>query len=309
MRTLLLGAKGQLGLELAKLLPHLQLGEIHTKSRAELDLLDLNALDECLQTLKPQIVINASAYTAVDQAQIHAHDAHMINHLVPERLALYAKTSQTVLVHYSTDFVFDGTKRSPYIETDKTHPLNVYGQTKCLGEQSIQSSRCKHLIFRTGWLMGAEGQNFLKTMLLLASEKRQLKVVYDQIGAPTSAKWLADISTMALKSCLMKTENHAPPPWGLYHASSKGMTSWHAYAQEVISYAATLGAKFNLNPEDVLPIPSVDYPLPATRPVYSVLDHKKLKATFGVEPPHWIDAVHKVLVEMAASGHWRTSGN
>jgi len=302
MHTLLLGAKGQLGHELAQLLPYLKLGEIHTKSRSELDLLDLNALEECLRSLKPQIVINASAYTDVDQAQTHAHDAHIINHQVPEYLAFYAKKSHSVLVHYSTDFVFDGAKRFPYKETDETHPLNIYGLSKFLGEQSIQSSGCKHLIFRTGWLMGVEGQNFIKTILRLAKEKNELKVVCDQIGAPTSAKWLAGISMMALNTCLSKTENHVPAPWGLYHASSKGETSWHAYAKELISYAASLGASFNLNPQDVLPIPSVEYPLPATRPSYSVLDHEKLKNAFGVEPPHWIDVVHNVLTEMAASG-------
>ena len=298
MRTLLLGAKGQLGLELAKLLPHLQLGEIHTKSRAELDLLDLNALDECLHALKPQIVINASAYTSVDQAQTQAHDAHVINHHVPKHLSSYAKSSHAVLVHYSTDFVFDGEKRSPYIETDETHPLSVYGLSKCLGEQSIQSSDCQHLIFRTGWLMGVEGQNFIKTILRLAKVKSELKVVCDQMGAPTSAKWLADISMRALKSCLTKTEIHIPAPWGLYHASSKGVTTWHSYAQEVISYAETLGAKFNLNSEDILPIPSIEYPLPATRPAYSVLSYEKLKEIFNVEPPNWIYAVHEVLDEI-----------
>ncbi len=302
MRTLLLGAKGQLGLELAKLLPHLQLGEIHTKSRAELDLLDLKALDECLRSLNPQIVINASAYTDVDQAQTHADDAYIINHQVPGHLALYAKASHSVLVHYSTDFVFDGKKCSPYIETDKTNPLSVYGLSKCLGEESIRSSGCQHLIFRTGWLMGVEGQNFMKTILRLAKVKSELKVVCDQMGAPTSAKWLANTSMMAMKICISKTENHASVPWGLYHASSKGETSWHAYAKEVISYASGLGARLNLKPHDVLPIPSGAYPLPAKRPVYSVLSHEKLKNTFGVEPPNWIDAVHEVLDEMTTFG-------
>ena len=324
MSILLLGAKGQLGFELQRLLasdlqdplnpsrPLESFGELHGLSRDDLDLSDLNSLNSTLKALKPKLILNASAYTAVDKAETDASLANTINHLVPAALASYAKASQAVLVHFSTDFVFDGLKSSPYLETDSTAPLSVYGQSKRDGEIAVQASGCQHLIFRTGWLMGAHGQNFLKTMLRLAQNKTELKVVNDQFGAPTSAKWLAKVSIDALKLCLEKnnpysSSNTSRTPssssdWGLYHASSEGVTSWHAYAKEAIAFAQHVGFAQTLKPEDVLPIPSVDYPLPATRPSYSVLSGEKLSQAFGIQRPDWVDAVHEVITDIYQTG-------
>ena len=328
MSILLLGAKGQLGFELQRLLasdlqdllnpsrPLESLGELHGLSRDDLDLSDLNAFNSTLKALKPKLILNASAYTAVDKAETDASLANTINHLVPAALASYAQASQAVLVHFSTDFVFDGLKSTPYFETDATSPLSVYGQSKRDGEIAIQASGCQHLIFRTGWLMGAHGQNFLKTMLRLAQNKTELKVVSDQFGAPTSAKWLAKVSIDALKLCLEKnnpyscsntSRTYSPSSssssdWGLYHASSEGVTSWHAYAKEAISFSQHVGFAQTLKPEDVLPIPSLEYPLPATRPSYSVLSGEKLSRAFGIQRPDWVDAVHEVITDIHQTG-------
>ena len=314
MSILLLGAKGQLGFELQRLLvsdiqdpmnpsrPLEGFGELHSLSRDELDLSDLNALDATLKDLKPGLILNASAYTAVDKAEKHASLANTINHLVPATLASYAKATQAVLVHFSTDFVFDGLKSTPYVETDATAPLSVYGQSKRDGEIAIQDSGCRHLIFRTGWLMGAHGQNFLKTMLKLAQNKTELKVVSDQLGAPTSAKWLAKASLDTLQLCIENNQRGSSSNWGLYHASSEGVTSWHEYAKQAISWAQDMGFKQTLKPEHVLAIPSVEYPLPATRPSYSVLSGEKLSQTFGIQRPFWLDAVKDVITEIRQIG-------
>ena len=314
MSILLLGAKGQLGFELQRLLvsdiqdpikssrPLEGFGELHSLSRDELDLSDLNALNSTLKALKPGLILNASAYTAVDKAQTHASLANTVNHLVPAALASYAKATQAVLVHFSTDFVFDGLKSTPYLETDVTAPLSVYGQSKRDGEMAIQASGCQHLIFRTGWLMGAHGQNFLKTMLRLAQNKTELKVVSDQLGAPTSAKWLAKASLDALQLCIENNHRGSSSNWGLYHASSEGVTSWHEYARQAISLAQDMGFKQTLKPEHVLALPSVEYPLPATRPSYSVLSGEKLSQTFGIQRPFWLDAVKDVITEIRQIG-------
>ena len=302
MNILLLGAKGQLGFELNRLLNELGLGCIHALSREELDLSDLNALEKCVQNIQPELIFNAAAYTAVDLAERQSELAYTINQSVPDRLAKYAQASGAALVHYSTDFVFDGQKNTPYVESDTTHPLSVYGQSKLAGEEAIRASGCQHLIFRTGWLMGAYGQNFLKTMLRLAKEKKELKIIADQLGAPTSAKWLAKSSISALQKCLDQKANTIAPHWGLYHASSAGITSGHAYATEAIAYAQKLGATHALNIKDILPIPSTAYPLPAKRPAYSVLNNEKLKANFGVDVPLWTSAVHEVLDELSRLG-------
>jgi dTDP-4-dehydrorhamnose reductase len=221
---------------------------------------------------------------------------------VPAVLAQYANSANAVLVHYSTDFVFDGQKSTPYLENDLTHPLSVYGQSKLEGEKAIEASACQHLVFRTGWLMGAYGQNFLKTMLRLAKERKELKVIADQHGAPTSAKWLAWVSTLALSKCLALKASSERPPWGLYHASSKGETTWHAYAQEAIAYAQQLGAKHLLKAHEVLAIPSTSYPLPAKRPSYSVLSTDKLERTFDIHPPLWSAVVREVIEEIEVRG-------
>lgn len=300
-RILLLGAHGQLGSELSPLLS--KIGQLRALGRAELDLLDSNSLDHELAAFKPHIVVNASAYTAVDKAELPAEHskALIVNAQVPGALAKYAKVNKALLIHFSTDFVFDGQKGTPYLESDPPHPLSVYGSTKLEGEKAIQDSGCQHLIFRTSWLMGAHGNNFLKTMLRLAKEKTTLNVVSDQQGAPTSAKWLAKVCEQALIKCLdpaVFNSSQRSPLWGLYHASSEGQTTWHAYASYAIEQARGLGSTGLLSSEHIHPIASKDYPSLASRPAYSVLSGQKLAMTFGQKAPNWQLAVQETLREI-----------
>ena len=279
------------------------MGQWRSIGRQEIDLLDLKALRDELQGFKPHIVVNASAYTGVDKAEEAEEGAKalVLNAQVPEILAQYSKADNAILIHFSTDFVFDGQKNTPYLESDTPHPLSVYGSTKLQGERAVMASACQHLIFRTGWLMGAHGQNFLKTMLKLAKEKTQFNVVMDQQGAPTSAKWLAQVSVRALQRCLKASVNGSsplPPLWGLYHASSAGQTNWHAYASYAIEHARSLGALGLLSIENIHPIACKDYPSLALRPLYRVLSNQKLKASFEEDSPCWRVAVEDTLGEL-----------
>ena len=314
LNVLLLGAQGQLGRELADLLQTSavqaylgqlgQLGQVGQVgqdvqvtgwSRADFDFADLDPLNSRLEALSPHIILNASAYTAVDLAEDREQEAFQINAELPQRLAQFAAKTQAVLVHYSTDFVFDGEKKTPYVETDPTAPLSAYGRSKLAGEVAIQDSHCQHLIFRTGWLMGAKGQNFLKTMLRLGADREALNVVADQWGAPTPASWLAQMSLDALAQCL-KDKNSAP--WGLYHASSQGQTTWHGYAELIFNEARELGFALKVKPESVKGIRTDQYPMKATRPPYSVLSTEKLQSEFNAKPPLWNQAVLSVLKEL-----------
>ena len=305
LTILLLGAQGQLGRELADSLQSsavqaslAQKGrdlQVTSWSRADFDFADLDPLNSRLEALSPRIILNASAYTAVDLAEDHEHEAFQINAELPQRLAQFAAKTQAVLVHFSTDFVFDGEKKTPYIETDPTAPLSAYGRSKRAGEVAIEASHCQHLIFRTGWLMGAKGQNFLKTMLRLGADREALNVVADQWGAPTPASWLAQVSLNALAQCL-KDQNSAP--WGLYHASSQGETTWHGYAEQIFNQARELGFALKVKPESVKGIRTDQYPMKATRPPYSVLSTEKLQSEFNAKPPHWNQAVLTVLKEL-----------
>jgi len=305
LNILLLGAQGQLGRELAESLQssavQASLGhvgqdlQVTSWSRADFDFADLDPLNSRLEALSPHIILNASAYTAVDLAEDHEHEAFQINAELPQRLAQFAARTQAVLVHYSTDFVFDGEKKTPYIETDPTAPLSAYGRSKRAGEVAIEASHCQHLIFRTGWLMGAKGQNFLKTMLRLGADREALNVVADQWGAPTPASWLAQVSLNALAQCL-KDQHSAP--WGLYHASSQGETTWHGYAEQIFNQARELGFALKVKPESVKGIRTDQYPMKATRPPYSVLSTEKLQSEFNAKPPHWNQAVLTVLKEL-----------
>ncbi len=232
-------------------------------------------------------------------AEDHEHEAFQINAELPKCLAQFAAKTQAVLVHYSTDFVFDGQKKTPYVETDATAPLSAYGRSKLAGEMAIQASHIQHLIFRTGWLMGAKGQNFLKTMLRLGADRETLNVVADQWGAPTPASWLAQMSLDALAQCL-KDKNKAP--WGLYHASSQGQTTWHGYAELIFDKARELGFALSVKHGSVHGIRTDQYPMKATRPPYSVLSTEKLQAEFNVKPPLWDQAVLSVLKELQTLG-------
>ncbi len=305
MNILLLGSSGQLGHALRSSLK--DLGNITALDRRDLDLghVNLQSLEALFLRHRPDWVINASAYTAVDLAETHREEAIHLNANVPEWLALSCTKHKAALIHFSTDFVFDGSKTSPYTENDSCHPLSVYGQSKLQGELAVRENCNTHLIFRTGWLMGPYGGNFLKTMLRLASTKSELKVIEDQIGAPTPASWLAEVTRQALIRC-HNIQSHELQPdsnsiWGLYHASGAGAISWHHYAKTVINEAHNLGFNLTVTPDKVFPIPSSDYPLPAKRPAYSVLNCNKLKRVLSLDQLHWHESIVEVLKQISSN--------
>ena len=273
-RLLLLGANGQLGHQLAVQLQ--QLGEVKALTRAEADLANpaalRKALTELAQTFQPTVIVNAAAYTAVDKAQTETELAHAVNAESPAVLAELAKVWNATLVHYSTDYVFDGSGTQPWQESDTTHPLSVYGQSKRDGELAIAAQCPKHLILRTSWVVGAHGGNFLKTMLRLAAERDALRVVADQIGAPTSTELLADVTAHALRQLQTR-----PELAGLYHCIASGETTWHGLACLTAQVAIQAGASLKVNPDAIKPILAVEYPLPAPRPMNSRMSSDKLR--------------------------------
>ena len=304
MNILLLGSTGQLGFALQSALKGLGVIQALGRNDLDLNLATEKSIEDLFLTLRPNWVVNASAYTAVDLAESKQEAAFKVNAIVPELLAKSSAKHHAGLIHFSTDFVFDGEKKSPYVEGDNCRPLSVYGQSKRQGELAVQEHCPEHLIFRTGWLMGPHGGNFLKTMLRLASTKPELKVIADQFGAPTPAAWLAAVTQKAIQSCEsikhQRTDASSIPLWGLYHASGAGEISWHQYAKTVIEQAQALDFHLALKPENVLPIPSSSYPLPAKRPAYSVLDCHKLRQAFKVEQPIWHQSIVDVLKSIQA---------
>jgi len=292
MKIILFGKSGQVGWELQRALAPL----------GELIALDFDSTDHCgdftqpetvartVRTLKPDVIVNAAAHTAVDKAQSEPDLARLINATTPGALATAAKELGALLLHYSTDYVFDGSGHTPKLETDPTGPLSVYGQTKLEGEQRIGQSGCQHLILRTSWVYAARGGNFAKTMLKLAAERDSLSIINDQIGAPTGAELLADISAHAIAQTLAK-----PALGGLYHCAAGGETSWYDYAQFV--FAQTRAAGKTLKLQTVLPIPTTSYPTPAQRPLNSRLNTAKLQAAFGLTLPHWQMGAARMLAE------------
>ncbi|WP_349745221.1 dTDP-4-dehydrorhamnose reductase [Roseateles cavernae] len=292
MKILLLGKNGQVGWELQRALA--PLGELVALDRHQgADLADIEALTATVRAQAPQVIVNAAAYTAVDKAESEPELARQINMLAPARLALEAKALGALLLHYSTDYVFDGSGSEVRAEDAPTAPLSVYGQTKLDGEQAIRASGCQHLILRTSWVYAARGGNFAKTMLRLAAEREQLKVIADQIGAPTGADLLADLSAHMIRA----TRAQAALA-GTYHAVASGETSWHAYAQYVIEFARARGKPVKVAPDQVLAIPTSDYPTPATRPLNSRLANAKLQQRFGLALPHWQQGVERMLHEI-----------
>ncbi len=302
-RILLLGADGQLGWELRRALLHL--GSVLAMNRSLADLGDLPALRSTLERVQPDILVNAAAYTAVDKAESEPGLAQCINAEAPRLLADYAAAHNAWLVHYSTDYVFDGSKPGPYTELDAPKPQSVYGHTKLAGEQAIAQSGCRHFIFRTSWVYAARGGNFAKTMLKLAREREHLRVVADQFGAPTSAELIADVTALALHrvqtDASFATAIRTPQP-GLYHLPAGGSTSWHGYAQFVLRQAAAHGTALRCGAEAVEPIATADYPLPAPRPANSRLDCDRLQAALGLALPHWQIQVRRMLAEVAVQG-------
>ncbi|XHS80400.1 dTDP-4-dehydrorhamnose reductase [Burkholderiaceae bacterium UC74_6] len=292
MKILLLGPRGQVGWELQRSLS--PLGDLVALDRSQgADLADPEAVARLVRQHAPQVIVNAAAYTAVDKAESEQAVCHTINAEAPARLAAVARESGALLVHYSTDYVFDGSGSTPRDEGAATGPLSTYGATKLEGENAIRASGCQHLILRTSWVYAARGGNFAKTMLRLAAEREQLKVIDDQIGAPTGADLIADVSAH-----LIRTARQQPELGGLYHLVAGGETSWHAYAHHAIEFARARGAAVKVAPDQILPIPTSEYPTPARRPLNSRLSTAKLQQAFGLTLPQWQIGVERMLMEI-----------
>ena len=291
---LLLGAEGQVGWELQRALA--PLAELTICNRDTGNLEDLDALRALVQEHQPDIIVNAAAYTAVDKAESDERRARLINAEAVAVLAEEARKLNAWLVHYSTDYVFDGSGERAFSEEDATGPLSVYGQTKREGEEAILGSGCRHLVLRTSWVFAARGANFAKTMLRLASERHELRVIADQFGAPTSAELIADVTGQILGQVLRGevTSDRS----GIYHLVAAGEVSWHGYASFVVDEARRLGMALKCPIDRVLPIATTDYPLPARRPANSRLDTTKLRSTFGLTLPHWEFHVRRLLAEL-----------
>lgn len=290
MKLLLTGKNGQVGFELQRALA--VLGEVVAIDSDDCDLADEAAIRRVLRDVRPDVIVNPAAYTAVDKAESEPALAQAINARAPGVLAEEARALGALLVHYSTDYVFDGTKDGAYLESDAPNPTSVYGATKLAGEQAVASACPRHLILRTSWVVGAHGGNFAKTMLRLACEREALSVVADQFGAPTSAALLADVTAH-----LVRQAQQAPNafPYGPYHAVAGGETHWHAYACHVIERARAAGKPVRVAPGAIKAIASADYPTPARRPANSRLDTRSLRTTFGLHLPDWKAGVDHIL--------------
>ena len=298
MNILLLGANGQLGHQLNTEL--LALGYVKALTRVQADMSDpvhlRDDLEKATAVFVPDVIVNAAAYTAVDKAETDAAQALAVNAQSVGVLAEFAQSVGACLMHYSTDYVFDGSGTRPWAEDDTVAPMSVYGQTKYLGEQAIKKACQKHLVLRTSWVVGAHGGNFLKTMLRLANERDSLRVVVDQVGVPTSTQLLAETTVALLRAMHGASADDAR--WGVYHLSPGGETTWHAYAQHVVAGALARGAKLKAGVNDVHPIGTAEYPLPAPRPLNSRLNTEKIQRTFGLSLPSWQQGVDAILDEL-----------
>ncbi|BEV13674.1 dTDP-4-dehydrorhamnose reductase [Herbaspirillum sp. DW155] len=297
MKIMLTGINGQVGGELTRSLAGL--GEVVAFDRQTLDLGDAARLRSVIRQLRPQLIVNPAAYTAVDRAQSEPDLARAINADAPAIMAEEAQKLGAALIHYSTDYVFDGSKEGAYSETDVTNPQSVYGQTKLAGEQAVAALCDAHWIWRTSWVYGVHGGNFLKTMLRLAAERPSLRVVADQFGAPTFARAIADATRDALRA--RGADNLADAvrgSAGIYHFSAGGRTSWHGYAQHVIMRAEQAGQVLQVKAADIEAIPASAYPVPAPRPANSSLSVDKFVRTFGLPVAQWQDDVDRCLVEL-----------
>ncbi len=283
MKILLLGKTGQVGGALTPLLRQLAGSSadeaLVTLGRADVDLSDAAALAQAVQRVQPSLIVNAAAHTAVDRAETESEVAFAINAVAPGVLAAQAAKLNALLVHYSTDYVFDGSQRTPYRESDPTHPLGVYGESKLAGEQAVEASGCRHLLLRTSWVYDSTGRNFLTTMLRLAKQHGKLRVVGDQHGSPTSAALIAE-ATVHLIRCALDQPDLAG---GLYHLTAQGQTTWHGFAQAIMRKA---GLDIPIEA-----ITTADYPTPAKRPAYSVLNCGKLQTQFNYRLPDWQQAL------------------
>jgi dTDP-4-dehydrorhamnose reductase len=297
VKILLFGKNGQVGWELNRSLQ--PLGEVIALGREDADFSNPESLRDIVRKIKPDIIVNAVAYTAVDKAEAEEDLAATINGVAPGILAEESLETGALLIHYSTDYVFDGTKTSPYLETDSPNPVNAYGRTKLAGEQVIVLSGCDYLIFRTSWVYAARGSNFGKTMLRLAKEKNLLKVVSDQHGAPTSAELIADITALAL-FYINRSQDGFSAYTGTYHLVSHGETTWFDYAKYVLEMARSRGAALRVAPEAVQPVTTEAYRLPAMRPKNSILNTAKLSNAFSLSLPDWKIQVKRLVDELVS---------
>jgi dTDP-4-dehydrorhamnose reductase len=297
MKILLLGKNGQVGWELQRSLA--PLGEVLALDRQSTthcgDLSQPERLAQTVREWRPDVIVNAAAHTAVDKAESEPDLARCLNATAPAALAQAAAEVGAWLVHYSTDYVFNGQGDLPWQEGDATGPLSVYGQTKLEGEQAIATSGCKHLIFRTSWVYAARGGNFAKTMLRLAAERERLTVINDQHGAPTGADLIADVTAHAIRQVMA---NSAPTLAGIYHLVASGETTWHGYASHVISQARNIQPELGMKVSDIAPVPTSAFPTPAQRPLNSRLSTHKLQQAFGLVLPPWQQGVNRMLAEI-----------
>jgi dTDP-4-dehydrorhamnose reductase len=296
MKILLTGSNGQVGFELQKKLN--VLGEIIATDREELDLADSDVIRQFIDQTKPDIIINPAAYTAVDKAESEPDLAYQINVTAPEVLADKARELDIPLIHFSTDYVFDGLKKDAYVETDETNPQSVYGKTKCEGEEKVRT-HAKHIILRTSWVFGVHGNNFLKTMLRLIQEKDSLNIVGDQCGSPASASMLSDV-TFRIVDTILKNKNFSD--YGIYHVTSDGETNWFEYASLIASELIKLNAKIKCGPDQIHSILTSQYPTAAKRPLNSRLNCEKLKETFVLDLPDWEDEIKKHVKILSTLG-------
>lgn len=298
-KILLTGKNGQVGWELQRALA--ALGDIIAVGHREMDLAEPDSIRKIIREVRPGLIVNAAAYTAVDKAESESDLAMAVNGVAPGIMAEEAKRLNAAIIHYSTDYVFDGTGKRAYAENDVPNPLNVYGRTKLTGEQAIQAAEVPHLILRTSWVYGARGKNFLLTVLKLSKERDELKIVNDQYGAPTWSRMLAEVTSQIVAQSFSPMHHQAAPIQdvsGIYHAVSSGATSWHGFASRILESA----------PGDILPappklvaIPTSDYPLPAIRPRNSCLSNEKLMHTYGLTIPSWEESLALCLRDMTAA--------
>jgi dTDP-4-dehydrorhamnose reductase len=292
MKILLLGKNGQVGWELQRSLA--PLGELLALDRNSTthcgDLSNLEGLAETVRVYRPDVVVNAAAYTAVDKAETDQSTANLVNALAPEVLARACAAIDAYLVHFSTDYVFDGAGQKPWLESDATGPVNVYGHCKLAGEKGIAKQGAKHVIFRTSWVYGTEGGNFAKTMLRLAQEREKMAVINDQFGAPTGAALLADITALCLQQKTLLT--------GIYHLAAAGETTWHAYAQYVLQTAQSLKPDLTYSVKELAAVPTTQFPTPAARPLNSRLNCSQLEKALQLKLPAWQTGVDAMLAKI-----------
>jgi dTDP-4-dehydrorhamnose reductase len=295
MKILLTGKDGQIGYDLQNTL--LPFGEVIAVSRHDLDLANSNVIRQFIEQIKPDMIINPAAYTNVDRAESEIELAYQVNAEAPKVLAEMAAELNIPLIHFSTDYVFDGLKKEPYIETDKTNPLSVYAKTKCAGEKAISKYE-KHIILRTSWVFSSRGHNFLKTVLKLIQERESLSIVSDQKGSPTSSLMLANITCKIVKKIF---DDNNFKDFGVYHVASEGYTDWHKYAIFINEEAIRLGLKSKIKSLDIHAVSSREYPSIAIRPNNSMLNTDKIKVIFNEKLPFWQDEVKKTLKEIAST--------